>query len=283
MIDPDQLPRILYGTAWKEGATSQLTELALLRGFRAIDTANQRKHYHEAAVGAGIAASIQAGRVRRDDLFLQTKFTYRRGQDHRLPYDPRSSLTVQVRQSFERSLQHLQLGSDGRLDSLLLHAPASRDGWTDDDREVWAAMETLHDDGRVRFLGVSNVAPAHLHSLLDEARIPPTMVQNRCYARLGWDAAVRALCRGNGLVYQGFSLLTANRRELAHPAIAAVALRRGLTIPQLVFRAAEPLGILPLTGTTSSDHMALDLAALDAPALTEDDLATIEGIGLASP
>src|SRR5271168_3499063 len=83
-----RVPRFLYGTAWKEDETQRLTELALQQGFRGIDTANQRRHYHEAAVGQAVAAAIVGGLVTRDDLFLQTKFTFRNGQDHRLPYDP---------------------------------------------------------------------------------------------------------------------------------------------------------------------------------------------------
>jgi diketogulonate reductase-like aldo/keto reductase len=49
----------LYGTAWKEEATERLSLLALQHGFRGIDTANQRKHYHEAGVGLAIAAATQ--------------------------------------------------------------------------------------------------------------------------------------------------------------------------------------------------------------------------------
>ena len=52
-IDGIRVPRFLYGTAWKEDETQRLTELALRQGFRGIDTANQRRHYHEAGVGAG--------------------------------------------------------------------------------------------------------------------------------------------------------------------------------------------------------------------------------------
>src|SRR5438874_12697463 len=85
LIDGVRVPRFIYGTAWKEDDTRRLTELALRAGFRAIDTANQRKHYHEAAVGQGIADAVGAGVVARDELFLQTKFTFRDGQDHRLP------------------------------------------------------------------------------------------------------------------------------------------------------------------------------------------------------
>src|SRR5271154_1819235 len=104
---PIETPAFLYGTAWKEDRTAGLTELAIRAGFRAIDTANQRRHYFEAGVGEGMAAAYRAGIVTRGDLFLQTKFTYQRGQDHRLPYDPAAGLALQVGQSVASSLVHL--------------------------------------------------------------------------------------------------------------------------------------------------------------------------------
>src|SRR5438045_9783178 len=64
-------PHFLYGTAWKEERTQRLVGLALQQGFRGIDTANQRKHYHEAAVGQAVAAALGAGLLKREDLFLQ--------------------------------------------------------------------------------------------------------------------------------------------------------------------------------------------------------------------
>src|SRR5438876_6052185 len=112
-----RVPRFLYGTAWKEDRTQRLTELALCQGFRGIDTANQRRHYHEAAVGQAIAAAVASGLVARKDLFLQTKFTFRRGQDDRLPYDPNAPISTQVAQSFASSLEHL--GTDV-IDSYVL-------------------------------------------------------------------------------------------------------------------------------------------------------------------
>ena len=45
-------------------------------------------------------------------------------------------------------------------------------------------------------------------------------MQNRCFARAGWDREVRAFCRERGIVYQGFSLLTANLATCA-PAFAS--------------------------------------------------------------
>ena len=117
--------RFLYGTAWKEERTQRLTEQALRQGFRGIDTANQRKHYHEAAIGQAIGSVVADGLVTREDLFLQTKFTFRPGQDHRLPYDPRAPIHVQVEQSFASSLEHLGVEV---IDSYLLHGPTQRTG-----------------------------------------------------------------------------------------------------------------------------------------------------------
>src|ERR1700758_4038543 len=113
-------PPFLYGTAWKEDRTASLTELALRSGFRAIDTANQRRHYFEAGVGQGLSAAYRSGIVTRADVFLQTKFTYQNGQDHRLPYDPGARLAVQVEQSLTSSFEHL--GTD-YVDSFVLHGP----------------------------------------------------------------------------------------------------------------------------------------------------------------
>lgn len=265
-----EVPTFLYGTAWKEERTAELTHAALVAGFRGIDTANQRKHYHEAGVGEGIAAAVGEGLVRREDLFLQTKFTYQRGQDHRLPYDPDADAATQVRQSFDRSLEHL--GTD-YLDSLVLHGPELRTGITENDREVWATMASLQAQGLVRHIGVSNVAADQLAAFV-QLGPRPSFVQNRCYARYGWDADVRAVCRQHGVTYQGFSLLTANRKELARPEVAAIAKRLGATVPQVVFRFAIGMGMLPLTGTTNPVHMKQDLAA-PAFELTAQEIALL--------
>ena len=143
---PDRLPvpAFVYGTAWKEDRTAGLTEQALRTGFRGIDTANQRKHYFEAGVGEALASAYREGTVTRPDLFLQTKFTYQRGQDHRLPYDPAAGLCIQVGQSLASSLEHLRTD---HVDSFVLHGPASGYGWTEDDAEVWDAMQKERDAG----------------------------------------------------------------------------------------------------------------------------------------
>ena len=272
--DPAPLPDFLYGTAWKEERTPALTELALRMGFRGIDTANQRRHYFEAGVGQGLAAVYHAGVVTRAEIFLQTKFTYQRGQDHRLPYDPAASLTIQVAKSMASSLEHL--GTD-YVDSYVLHGPSSGYNWTEVDSEVWEAMRKERDAGRTRFLGVSNVSLRHLEQLEAAHSEAPAFVQNRCFARLGWDRDVRQFCRERKIIYQGFSLLTANVEVLHHPLMNDLAERAQATPAQIVFAVARAIGILPLTGPSDAEHMKQDLASRQL-ALTPDEVRTIESL-----
>ncbi len=277
-IQGHEVPAFLYGTAWKEDETERLTRLALETGFRGIDTANQRRHYFEAGVGTAIQKAMADGLVRRDELFLQTKFTYRGGQDHRLPYDPHADAPTQVRQSFASSLAHL--GVD-RIDSYVLHGPSTGRGLATVDREVWRTMEELYRSERIRFLGVSNVTLEQLQALVALATVPPAFVQNRCYARFGWDRDVRAFCLANGLVYQGFSLLTANVAEIQSPAFRRLVARVGKSPTEIVFRFARAVFMQPLTGTTDPDHMQDDLAALDGFELSEEVVRRIETIASA--
>ncbi len=272
--DPASLPAFLYGTAWKEDRTAALVGLALRAGFRAIDTANQRKHYHEAGVGEALAAAYADGVVTRADVFLQTKFTYVRGQDHRLPYDPKAPLARQVAQSMASSLEHL--GTD-YVDSYVLHGPESNYGWTDGDSEVWQAMIAERDVGRTRLLGVSNVSLAHLQQMESEQLELPKFVQNRCYARLGWDREVRHFCAERNIVYQGFSLLTANMEVVQHPLLADMAKRLQATPAQIIFAFGRSVGMLPLTGTSDVTHMKQDLASMHVE-LPEEWVALIENL-----
>ena len=139
-------------------------------------------------------------------------------------------------------------------------------------------MEAIHDTGQARMLGVSNFNLEQLQCLWQEARIRPRFVQNRCYAILGWDRGVREFCQANGVMYQGFSLLTANRQVLAAGDLAQIAARYGRTIPQIIFRFAIGVGMIPLTGTTDTEHMQADLEVFDFR-LEPAEVAWIEGLG----
>jgi len=105
----------------------------------------------------------------------------------------------------------------------------------------------------------------------------PAFVQNRCYARMGWDREVRRFCNDRKIIYQGFSLLTANVDVLRHPAVTGLAARANATPAQVVFAFARAIGILPLTGTSNSQHMTQDLASTSL-ALSPDSVRAIESL-----
>lgn len=267
------VPSFMYGTAWKKEATAQLVQLAVASGFRAIDTANQLIHYQEALVGEALPALEKKG-INRDALFLQTKFTPLGGQGGHTPYDASADLTTQVRQSFDSSLDHLRTD---HVDSYVLHGPYSRRGLGQSDWEVWAAMEELYRSGKAGMIGISNVTAEQLAELCQHANVRPMIVQNRCFAALAWDQEVREICRAYGIIYQGFSLLTANREVLVDPEIRAIARRLGTGPAQVVFRFAMEVGMLPLTGTTSEQHMKEDLQA-EQLSLSQEEVRRVETI-----
>lgn len=253
-----QSPRVIYGTAWKQAQTEPLVVEALRQGFRGIDTAGQPRHYDEAGVGRAVAAGL-GGDLAREGLYLQTKFTPVAGHDPaRIPYDPQAPVGEQVAQSFEASLSNL---GTRYVDCLVLHSPLRDPG---DMAEAWQAMEALFDGGGARQLGISNCYdPEYLAELHRAARVKPAVVQNRFHAQTGYDRGIRAFCAEQGVIYQSFWTLTANPHLLAHDEILALASRHERTPAQVLFRYLTQEGVVPLTGTTSPEHMREDLAIFE--------------------
>jgi len=268
-----RMPRIIYGTAWKQEKSAALVETAIRAGFRGIDTACQPKHYHEVGVGDGIAACSQAGIVAREDLYLQTKFTPLGGHDpQKIPYDPNASLSDQVAQSIRCSLKNLQTSY---LDCLVLHSPlANRQQLL----EVWQAMERACDDGVAKQLGISNCYDlATLTFLFDAAAVKPAVLQNRFYADTHYDRSLRDFCRQHGIIYQSFWTLTANPGVLADKIVKSLTVRYGRSSAQVFFRFLTQIGVIPLTGTTSEQHIREDLAIFEFE-LTDEECRSIEGL-----
>lgn len=271
MLNYTTPPKFIYGTAWKTESTTKLVKLAIASGFRAIDTANQPKHYSESLVGQALLELAKEG-IPRQQLFLQTKFTSTNGQDEKIPYDPNADYETQVLTSFSNSLEHLHTDY---VDSYLLHGPYTWPGLNDADWAVWHTMEKIYESGQAKSIGISNVNIEQLKLLVEHANIKPMMVQNRCYASTGWDKAVREFCKAHHIIYQGFSLLTANHEILQHKTIQMIAERLSKTPEQVIFKFAMEVGMVPLTGTSSREHMQQDLQ-LDLVTLTQDEVAAIE-------
>lgn len=250
--------KIIYGTAWKKERTTSLVVSAVLAGFRAIDTAGQPKHYREDLVGEALQVLYERHGYKREDLFVQTKFTSIGGQDttQPLPYDPSSTIETQVRSSFATSLRQLRTTY---LDSYILHSPLETYAKT---LEAWRVLISFQDEGRVRVIGLSNTYdPSLLTRLGEDSGRAVQVVQNRWYERNGWDREVVEWCRTNGARYQSFWTLTGSPSLLSHPATTAIAKANNCSPPQAVYRFVQSLGITPLCGTTDEAHMRDDLTA----------------------
>ena len=260
-----KMPRIIYGTAWKKDRTADLVEKAIQAGFRGIDTACQPKHYNEPLVGAALQRIKEHG-IEREALFLQTKFTPLSGQDPRqVPYDENSPIELQVSQSFEASIKNLQTEY---VDSLVLHSPMAPHTLL---MKVWNAMENIQKTGGARQLGISNCYHTEvIRSLYADANVKPAVLQNRFYQETGYDANLRHWCTHHGVIYQSFWTLTANPHVLASNAVRTIAQKHKKTEAQIFFRYLSHSGIVPLTGTTSEQHMKEDLSIFEFELSSED-------------
>lgn len=250
-----QMPRILYGTAWKAERTAELVKQALEAGFRGFDTACQPKHYNEQGVGEGLQHAQVLG-IARSELYLQTKYTPLSSQDpHKLPYDANASVAEQVVQSFEVSLSNLRTDY---VDCLILHSPMVPH---ESMMEAWQAMEAIHVSGGARQLGISNCYDLSVfQALYADASVKPAILQNRFYKDNGYDIAQRQWCTEQGVVFESFWSLTANANLLRSSLVQELAHDHDKTTAQVFFRYLSQLGIVPLTGTSSKQHMTEDLA-----------------------
>eukprot|EP00978_Attheya_sp_CCMP212_P001353 scaffold2847_cov56-Attheya_sp.AAC.3 len=258
MIQAYEKPYLLYGTAWKEERTAELVANAVRAGFRFIDTACQPKHYNEALVGDGWFQAAQELGLSREDFYLQTKFTAAKGQDpNRMPYEEDAELSLQVQQSLAVSLSHLKTEY---LDCLVLHSPMRTHEET---MQVWQTMETFVDEGRVKTLGLSNCYSLEKFTLIyDQARVKPSILQNRFHAKTNFDTDIRTFCKEMNILYQSFWTLTANRKALASPQIKDMAKKKHATPQTLMYAFLMSLGHTPLSGTTNIEHMKEDITMM---------------------
>jgi diketogulonate reductase-like aldo/keto reductase len=260
-----KMPWIIYGTAWKKDRTADLVVKAIQAGFRGIDTAGQPKHYNEPLVGEALHRLKNHG-IERESLFLQTKFTPLSGQDPRqVPYDKNSPVELQVAQSFEASKKNLQTEY---VDSLVLHSPMAPHALL---MKAWNTMEKIQKTGGARQLGISNCYDTEvIRSLYADASVKPAVVQNRFYKETGYDADLRHWCSNHGVIYQSFWTLTANPHIIASNTLRTIAQKYKKTEVQIFFRYLSQSGIVPLTGTSSEQHMREDLSIFDFELSSED-------------
>lgn len=267
-----KIPNILYGTAWKKDETAKFVSQALSCGFRGIDTAAQPKHYQEHLVGEGLLKAYENG-LKREELYLQTKFTPIDGQDKsNMPYLEDDDIVTQIEKSFANSKKNLHTEF---IDSYVLHSPIFPGAKL---LKAWDVMSSFVKNKEAGQVGISNCYDLDvLEYLFAKAELKPSVVQNRFYAGSGYDKEIRAWCKDRSIIYQSFWSLTANPNILKSDEVIKLAKKYEKSEALIFYKFLNQNGIIPLNGTTSKTHMQEDLC-IDSFELESKEVEKIDGL-----
>jgi diketogulonate reductase-like aldo/keto reductase len=260
------MPAVGFGTLIADpGKAGAAIKVALESGYRHLDCAE--RYGNEALVGATLQAALQAGTVRRDEVFVTTKLW---NTNHR---------PERVGPAFEASLRRLGLDY---VDSYLIHTPfAFQPGEEQDPRdahgnvlydtgvtleETWGAMEKLVEAGKCGVIGLADVGLDKLREIVAVARIKPAVLQVEAHPYLPeWE--LLDFCQAQGIVLLAFAPLGHGLapQVIEDPVIADIARSLGITAAQVALSWAVQRGTAFLTTSTSPDHIRENLGIRTLP------------------
>ena len=252
-----EMPQLALGTwAMNDAEAAVAITAALEMGYRAIDTAEN--YGNERGVGQG----IRSASVKREDVFVTTKFNR--------DWHSVDGVAIACQASLER------LGTD-YIDLMLVHWPNP-----DQDRyvEAFQGLVRLLEEGLVRAIGTSNFKPAHLQRLFDLGLVPHVnQIQLDPWHRR--DELV-ALHRDKGIVTETWRPLGSGSAMLADPVITGIAARYGRTPAQIVLRWAVQQGFATAPKSVNPERMAQNLDVFGF-ALGSEDMAALDGLDRPDP
>ncbi|HET6326509.1 MAG TPA: aldo/keto reductase [Planctomycetaceae bacterium] len=250
------IPALGFGTLIPDPiVTKTATKAALEAGFRALDASE--RYRNEKEVGEAMHEVFQAGKIKREDVFIATKVW---NNNHR---------PERVKPAFEASLKRLQLDY---ADLYLIHTPfAFQPGDEQDPRDAngsviydkgvtlldtWRALEGLVDGGRCKAIGLSDIGLEQAKQIFEAARIKPAVIHVESHPYLPeWE--LLDFCKKNGIVLQAFAALGHGMEPklFEHPVITAIAKRVNKTPAQVLLAWAIQRGTALLTTATTSDRI----------------------------
>ncbi len=286
MVNPDNLrytkiplnngsgaiPALGFGTLIPDVvATKNATKAALEAGFRQIDTSE--RYRTEKEVGEAMQTVFEAGKIKRQDVFITTKLW---NNNHR---------PERVAPAFETSLKKLQLDY---VDLYLIHTPfAFRPGDEQDPRDAygnviydkgvtlldtWRALESLVDEGKCKAIGLSDVSLEKVKEIYEAARIKPAVVHVESHPYLPeWE--LLDYCKKNNIVLQAFAALghSSEPNLLEDPIINAIAKRLNKTPAQVLLAWAIQRGTALLTTSKTPSRISenFDISTIPEDAMRE--------------
>ena len=232
-------PALAYGT-WliKNENAANCVQMALDAGYRHIDTA--QAYGNEKGVGEGIRLSG----LKREEIFITSKVK------------AEIKSYKKAKQSIEDSLK--RLGVD-YIDLMLIHCPQpwalfrSPFRYFKQNREVWRALEEAYKEGKLRAIGVSNFLVDDLENIINNCEIKP--MANQILLHIGETPVdVIKYCQENDIVVEAYSPI-AHGRALKNDAIAEMAKKYNVSIPQLCIKYTLQLDTISIPKASSKEHI----------------------------
>ncbi len=256
-----QIPKLALGT-WliDNKAAAGAVQSAIGLGYRHIDTA--QAYGNEQGVGEGVRKSG----IAREDIFVTSKVA----AENKSYQSAKASIEESLRKTgFEY------------LDLMLIHSPQpwkevnqSDNRYTEENREVWRAMEDALSEGKVRAIGISNFLEGDVKNILEACRVKP--VVNQLLAHItNTPFSLIDYCKGQDILVEAYSPI-AHGEALKNPAITDMAKKYGATAAQLCIKYVLQLGLVALPKTASPAHMK-ENAELGFT-ISEEDMDVLKGL-----
>ena len=254
-----EIPVLALGT-WclDDDKTAYAVREAVELGYRHIDTA--QAYGNERGVGEGVRTSG----VPREEIFVTSKVA--------AEYKSYREAAV----SIDKTLSVMGLDY---LDMMIIHSPQpwtevnqSSNRYVEGNREAWRALEDAYKMGKLRAIGVSNFLEEDIENLWAAAEIKPMVNQVLCHIS-NTPLNLIDFCRRKGMVMEAYSPV-AHGEALKNKAIADIALKYGVSIPQLCIRYDIELGMVVLPKTSDPGHMKTN-ASVDF-SITDEDMETLK-------
>ena len=235
-----EIPVLALGTWFiDDDKVEEAVKSAVKLGYRHIDTA--QAYGNEQGVGKGIRSCD----VPREQIFVTSKVA------------AEYKTYEEAAASIDRSLANMGLDY---IDMMIIHSPQpwdkvnqSEDRYVEGNRAAWKALEDAYKAGKLRAIGVSNFLQEDIENLWDTAEIKPMVNQVLCHISNS-PLELIDYCQKKGMVMEAYSPV-AHGEALNNKAIADMAEKYGVTIPQLCIRFDIQLGMIVLPKTANPEHM----------------------------
>lgn len=221
---------------------------AVASGYRAIDTASAYGNER------GVGQAIRECGVPREELFITTKL-WNRDQGYE------SAL-----KAFETSRKLLGLEY---IDLYLIHwvKPLTY-------RDSWKALVKLHNDGRVRAIGVSNHRPRHIDQLIEDTGVVPAVNQVERHP-IHTQYPLLDYCKQKDIKVTAYSPLM--RGQLDHPLFARLSRKYGKTPAQIILRWDIQCGVIVIPKSVHPARIEENSKIFDFT-LSDEDMAAINAL-----